>query len=434
MPTDGFFDRVHPWGQWKHRILKKYLHVFVSKLQTRSDVLAFVDACAGEGGYASGEDGSPLIAARWNDEFLRRRGKRLVVIAVEKKAGAANKLEEALRPWIDRTPAEALVVRDSFVRAMPELLDITRGVPTFIFVDPYGMRSIRADELLPLLADVDREATELLLRVDPGLLVRASGWLAPRARSASGQKTAESFRRFLERCNVRPEILDEFASEERAEGMRASRDTVLLAEYLRLFTDRFRYVQLIPIRPSYFAAPKYLLVHGTDSPHGAAKINDAVSTTEDELFTETVRARDARNGQVSMFETEHPSSSRPPAFGVRPPHCFQKNATLCVRSVAETARPFGSHRTARCRSRRRRSPSRCREVELVERAEERLGEMNRTAPASICRSESTRRATSMSSIDVPIQMFGPQGARRRSAARARAASSAPGTDASAPRS
>jgi three-Cys-motif partner protein len=301
MPTDDFFDRVLPWSHWKHRILDKYLHVFVAKLSSRSPLLAFIDACAGEGVYATGEEGSPVIAARWNDQFLRPRGKRLVVIAVEQRAAAAARLRDVMRPWTDRTPAEAVVVEASFVDAMPELLDVTRGVPTFVFVDPYGMRSIRADELRPLLDDEDRDSTELLLRVDPGLLARASGWLAPKARSASGQKTADSFRRFLERCNVRPEVLDQFASQEPL-GMRGGRDAVLLAEYLRLFTDRFRYVQLIPIRPSYYAAPKYLLVHGTDSPDGAAKINDAVSTTEDELFTDTATAEDRRRGQSSLFD------------------------------------------------------------------------------------------------------------------------------------
>ena len=47
--------------------------------------------------------------------------------------------------------------------------------------------------------------------------------------------------------------------------------------YLKEFYERFRFVQLVPIRPSYFAAPKYFLVHATNSAHGAAFLNDIES-------------------------------------------------------------------------------------------------------------------------------------------------------------
>lgn len=302
-PSQEFFEQLKEWSRWKHRILDKYLRIWVYRLSSRFPVLAFVDGCAGNGTYATGEDGSPRIAAKWNDQYLRARGKRLVVIACEADHVTAERLRNAMTPWTSMPMPEAAVLEGAFEELLPQLVAMTRPVPTFFFVDPYGMTSITADDLRPLLTDTARRPTEVLLRVDPGLLARFSGWLKPKVRDAKGQKTAASFRRFLERCNVRADVLEQFEADNGPDPS-LDRDTILLAEYLRLFTRRFRYVQLLPVRPDYFAAPKYLLVHATNSPYGAAAINDALSTTEDELFTETIRREDEARGQRSLFDLE----------------------------------------------------------------------------------------------------------------------------------
>lgn len=299
--TDDFFNRVQDWSRWKHVILEKYLRIWVYKLSSRRDHLVFVDTCAGEGIYDSGEDGSPVIAAKWNDAYLRAKGKRLLVVAFEADPEAASRLRVALEPWASRTPPEAVIIEGSFVSRLPWLLEETRSVPTFVFIDPFGMRSIRADEIMPLLKNSEREPTELLMRVDPGLLKRFAGWLRPKGRDERGMRTAASFRKTLERCNIRVETLEALAAEV-PEAVASTRDVDLFAQYLDLVRKRFRYVQLIPIRPRYFAAPKYFLVHGTDSEHGAAAINDAVSTTEDELYVDSARRTIEMSGQGSLFD------------------------------------------------------------------------------------------------------------------------------------
>jgi three-Cys-motif partner protein len=299
--TDDFFDRVRDWSHWKHVILEKYLQIWVYKLSSRRDHLVFIDTCAGEGLYASGEEGSPVIAAKWNDAYLRAKGKRLLVIAFEADPEAAPRLYAAMEPWASRTPPDAVVIEESFVSRLPWLLEQTRHVPTFVFIDPFGMRSIRADEIMPLLKDEKREPTELLMRVDPGLLKRFAGWLRPKERDERGMRTAASFKKTLERCNIRIETLEALAAEV-PELAASPSDVDLLGEYLEMVKKRFKYVQLIPIRPKYFAAPKYFLVHGTDSEHGAAAINDAVSTTEDDLYVDSERRAIESTGQRSLFD------------------------------------------------------------------------------------------------------------------------------------
>lgn len=295
-----FFHGLADWSRWKHAILNKYLHVWVNHMQIRSKTLAYIDTCAGAGSYGTGEDGSPVLAAKWNDAWLHAQGARLVVIACEADPTNFASLQRALIPWSSRTPPEAIVIQSAFGDAFEGLLDATRSVPTFLFVDPYGMRAITADQLSPLLGDSkqNRERTEILIRVDPVLLARFSGWLPKKERSAKAEKTAAAFRELLKGFQISDEKMRYLEQENVYD-----RDSVLLDEYLRVLNERFDYVTPIPIRPKYDAAPKYMLVHGTDSEHGVAKMNDILSTTEDELYRDTEKRREAP-GQASLFDLE----------------------------------------------------------------------------------------------------------------------------------
>lgn len=300
-PPQDFFGAVKPWSRHKHDILSKYLHVWVSKLQFRRSLLVYVDACAGAGSYASGEDGSPVIAARWNDHgLLAESGKRLLVIAIEQDADLFPDLEASLSPWAKRVPPQATALRGAFEDHIGKLVEITRGIPSFFFVDPFGVHGIEPDQLKPLLSAQNLHRTEILLRVDPGIFARASGWLRRKRRSAREQKTAESFERLLRRLEISDEVLDALSAED--DGLvKGERAAWLLSEYAKLFEGVFRYVQLIPIRASYFRAPKYFLLHATNSPDGASKLNDVVSTTEDRMFVETMKKRESQARQPSLF-------------------------------------------------------------------------------------------------------------------------------------
>jgi len=306
-PAAGFFEQVSEWGKYKHLILQKYLQAWVYKLGSTYPELAFIDGCAGEGAYGKGSTpGSPLIAVQWNDEQVTKgRGGRLVVHAVEADPESAVKLQRTLAPWAGREPPQAIVYPESLEAVLPRLLEATRGVPTFIFIDPYGLGPVTKDKLEPLLRDTNRKPTEILVRADPVLLARWAGWIDERPRDARGSRTAQTFREKLRAYNISPEAVEALL-------IRGERPSVseLFNAYLALFHDRFRFVQLIPIRASYYAAPKYFLVHGTDSPHGAALINDTVSTTEDDLFAAT--EINGAGGQGLLFEPE-----RVPRVGLR---------------------------------------------------------------------------------------------------------------------
>ncbi|KPK79339.1 MAG: hypothetical protein AMS25_13040 [Gemmatimonas sp. SM23_52] len=281
--TTDFFAKQSEWARYKHQILEKYLRVWVYKLSSQHPLLVYVDTCAGQGIYDDGQPGSPLIAARYNDSYLAPKGRQLLIIACENKPGPFNKLSEALAPYTRADPPLAIALQMSFEEALPTILERTRSVPTFVFIDPFGMKSMTAAKLRSLLEDTDRTKTEVLAKVDPYILARFTGWLQTKKRDSRGTKTAQSFKRLLEEFKIDQDLLRTYESELKDERG-SSRVLTLLAEYMQLFEDRFKWVLAIPVRPQYFTAPKYYLIHGTDNPHGAAHMNDVVSTTEDDLF------------------------------------------------------------------------------------------------------------------------------------------------------
>lgn len=184
---------------------------------------------------------------------------------------------------------------------LPQLIVQTRSTPTLFFIDPYGHQGLTIEELKPIL-DEDkkkRAPTEILARVDPGLFARFAGWRRKKERTEKGKKTAESFRRLLDKFVDVSNLPDDVDLEDPDAGQEGVVGMMLFEEYLKSFDSRFGYVQIIPIRPDYFAKPKYFLVHATDSPDGAAKINDAASTTEDTLFATTLERR--APGQTDLF-------------------------------------------------------------------------------------------------------------------------------------
>ena len=159
---DQFFQRAQSWSSHKHDILGRYLTAWARKLGSRSDELAFVDLCAGAGQYGDGKPGSPLIAARVNQE-LGGHGKRLIVYACEDHEQTASELRELLSAEMRRVPPLAYVFPKAFHEVLLEIMERTATVPTFIFLDPYGIRALTKTALEPILAKQTRDATEFLV-------------------------------------------------------------------------------------------------------------------------------------------------------------------------------------------------------------------------------------------------------------------------------
>lgn len=330
------FSQVLEWSAYKHALLTKYLHVWCFKLGSIYRELAFVDTCAGAGKYDDGGDGSPLIAAKYNDHpTMLERPTRVTVHAFETDPDIYPRLVVSLEPFTSRAPPRAFVSNRSFFENPQPVLDATRGMPTLFFIDPYGTEEVTYDRLKHVITDTKRDSTELLVRIDPTMLARYAGWVRSQKRAGKPVRCADAYGRLLERLNVDSAGIAEDADSEPPSKWE------LLAQYLHMYTTRFRYVQVVHVRAVYDGAAKYAIVHATDSPDGAAHLNDAVSTIEDSLFATTYER--AQGDQQSLFGTP----PRPPRYSlteldeqtVTLIQCMPESEFIEVR--AELTRSFG---------------------------------------------------------------------------------------------
>ncbi len=84
MNKSEFFNSAQTWSKRKHRLLGKYLVPFSAKVGRLSSDIFCIDGFAGQGRYADGTEGSPLLMAHVADECQSWANPiRLLLINVE---------------------------------------------------------------------------------------------------------------------------------------------------------------------------------------------------------------------------------------------------------------------------------------------------------------------------------------------------------------
>ncbi|BAH39320.1 MAG TPA: hypothetical protein DGD08_01915 [Gemmatimonas aurantiaca] len=298
-PERFFNEGPSEWAQIKHKILSGYLRVFVYKLQRASDTILVVDGFAGAGRYADGSPGSPLLAVELNQDLaMKDRGIAINVHAIEQDPECVKSLQEALQPWT-RVPQRAWVMPGGFADYVDEIAARSAGIPTFIFLDPFGA-GVTIDSLQPLLNSVRSAPLELLLRVDATLLTRFAGQVRKGRDHPEYRQTAEAFADLLKRMNIDPDVISD-SLEDRRQWLRHRRREVVLSRYQAAFAKRFAYAQYLPVRPTHGAAPKYYLLHVSESPHGYVMMNDVVSKLLEGQDLQEQSRKQNRSGQGNLF-------------------------------------------------------------------------------------------------------------------------------------
>lgn len=322
------------WAETKHQILSRYVRIWLYKLQSRSRVLTIVDGFAGAGVYGDGQKGSPLLLVEFNDDrALTKLGVELHVIAIEADENNLRSLEEALAAWLLPPRRRAVILPGTFEEHCARVATFTRTMPTLFFLDPFGMKELTVEKLAPLLDRGRREPTELLMRVDPTLLARFAGQLHAPEGDARREKLAASFGDLLRRFAMDPSYVDLTNA---PDVSREERRATLLQLYAQAFTARFKYVRFLPVKAHHQAAPKYFLMHATDSADGVVKMNDVLSKLSDDQEVSALTAKQLETGQMSMFEAQ-------PVRWVTPRACATR-LLESIRASGAAWTPYMHHR------------------------------------------------------------------------------------------
>jgi three-Cys-motif partner protein len=297
-PTDDatvhFSDPKREWAGIKHRLLENYLVPYCAKLSSLSNRVMIVDGFAGAGRYADGTDGSPVIAAKLNENPALTGRVTVCVLAVEADSSNAARLRVALSPWLSAKAPVVKVLEGPFHQHIVKIAKWAAPVPTFVFLDPYGMKDLTIEALDPLIRSPQSMKLELLVRVDVGTVSRMLGKAIADRRE--GRSSGETLIRRLEGLGVSPETMGDVLNDELDADEKRS---ALLYDYQQLVATHFPYVQAVPVSPRHGQAPKYFLLHATRHPMGYTLMNDVAASL---LHEQKERHYREQNAEQPMFE------------------------------------------------------------------------------------------------------------------------------------
>ncbi len=171
MPNETVWP-LEPHTKAKHSILRRYLHAYYPKLASTRERIDFVDGFAGPGVYTGGEPGSPIIAldALAEHRHLPRMANcKFVFLFIEVDPDRFEMLQGILGGRQHPSNVEVKVRCGTFEEHIGEAFDglealkglgLLPGRPSFVMVDPFGVKGLPL-ELLRRLARFPK--TELLV-------------------------------------------------------------------------------------------------------------------------------------------------------------------------------------------------------------------------------------------------------------------------------
>jgi three-Cys-motif partner protein len=282
MKKSEFFNSAQTWSKRKHRLLGKYLVPFSAKVGRLSSDIFCIDGFAGQGRYADGTDGSPLLMAHVADECETWANPiRLLLINVEANRQNYKKLCEATEPWVTRG-----VVNNEHGRfgdLVPKILSTIGDKPAFFFIDPFGPSPIHFEFLRPILSR-RQPITELIINFDLDGLRRLADGLRANTHLETSRKACETIVQNVTKILGRDRWRQFFETDRLSAP---DRSKALLDDYIDSLSGYGYHVVAYPIRDSVASSPKYYLIYCTRHPDGIGLMSRFIRSEEDQLLRES---------------------------------------------------------------------------------------------------------------------------------------------------
>jgi three-Cys-motif partner protein len=238
-----------------------------------------VDCFAGPGRFKDGSDGSPLIIAKAVHQ-IAEKGKAVSALFIEEKKKYFQQLEESVKDYQN----VCRIVHGSFEDSAKEITDMGRNNTVFVYIDPYGIKSLCFDTLAGIYANIARgSSVEVLLNFNASSLIRNG--LAALKYSQQDDKEEE-----LDRTMTLADI-DKIAGGAywleivTNNSQFADKEAQCVSEYMRLMKQYFDEVCSYGIKDKYeHAIPKYRLLFGSRHEDAFILMNDAICNARDKFL------------------------------------------------------------------------------------------------------------------------------------------------------
>ncbi len=300
--TKDFFREKKDWSLIKDRILDYYLAPYVAKIVRTGKPLIVFDCFAGKGKFDNGENGSPLIIAEHIKSTSQKDASlsnKVNGIFIEKKY--YNDLKKNLGGYLN-----ARVLEGTFEDNIHNILSIDANSNIFLYVDPYGIKSLSLDNFKQI-KDRHFYSLELLMNFN------SAGFLREGCRmlkyeglfkdeeladyeSDEDVNTAERMDSIAGGAYWR-DILNAYYGGEIDIYQAEDR---FISKYSLKLKDIFQYVINIPIKLKSSHLPKYRLVFGSNHEDGLILMADNMNKKWKELIARQ------RGGQQVLFDFEFP--------------------------------------------------------------------------------------------------------------------------------
>ncbi|HEY3316131.1 MAG TPA: three-Cys-motif partner protein TcmP [Bacillota bacterium] len=204
MATSGFFEKSREQSVVKANIATRYFWAW-AKILVRQSVgrygperrIAYVDLFAGAGRY---KDGTKSIPLRILEEAIKDPDMRRSIITVfnDRNAEHVKSLREAIAatPGVENLTHRPVVFNYEVGESLARVLESTKLVPTFVFIDPWGYKGLSLRLVDSILKDWGSDCLFLFNynRVNMGI---DNFMVAEHIRALFGADRSESLRRDL---------------------------------------------------------------------------------------------------------------------------------------------------------------------------------------------------------------------------------------------
>lgn len=300
--TDSFFATKKSWSKIKDSLLSRYLKPYLAKVAHTNQRILIADCFAGKGRFDDGELGSPLIIVEaLRERFSDKTGAGYQFVCIEKKY--FQELNNNLGN-LDNVKC----LEGDYEERMGYFLGnySARKQNLFLYVDPYGIKSLRYDHFNQILQK-GFNTVELMLNFNSFGFLREGCRLLKKQFVCCDTIDGESPEYEADTMSVDTmnsivgsdfwqQIVEDFCSG-RIKFVEAE-ERLSIAYYSRL-KELFKHVLMIPIKKTMEHIPKYRICFGTNHPHGYILMADTMAKAWNEFRDEQ------REGQGVLFEFEY---------------------------------------------------------------------------------------------------------------------------------
>lgn len=300
-----FFREKQRWSEVKDELLGCYLKPYIQKIIYTNRPIVYVDCFAGKGKFDDGKLGSPLIALSVIDKCLKcskaDHFKKVETTFID--VNYAGDLKHNLKKY-----DSAKIISGTYEETIENLLQEKQNSNIFLYIDPYGIRSLNANLFHEFKNQrYNFHSIELLINLNSFGFIREGCRVlgVPFSEDYLLEDLVEYESLKLDKNEKSVKILDKIAGgdywQEIIRAKNRNEITVLEAEkkfvdeYCNQLRKSYNYVLNMPIRIKKNKIPKYRMIHVTDHYDGCILMATNICNRWE------VMKDIQENGQMSLF-------------------------------------------------------------------------------------------------------------------------------------